>query len=82
MDYCFPLKMNTFGPKKFRFSCMGKKVPFWQFFRKADMALFNPCMKIKNSLDQMYSFDVVNNSPLHKIFIKCFWLRPSAYLSG
>ena len=26
---------------------MGKKVPFWQFFRKADMALFNLCMKIK-----------------------------------
>jgi hypothetical protein len=25
---------------------MGKKVPFWQFFRKADMALFNLCMKI------------------------------------
>ena len=21
-------------------------MPFWQFFRKADMALFNPCMKI------------------------------------
>ena len=25
--------MNTFGPKIFLFSCMGKKVPFWQFFR-------------------------------------------------
>ena len=22
-----------------------KKVPFWQFFRKADMAFFNPCKK-------------------------------------
>ena len=43
---------------------MGKKVPFWQFFRKADMALFNPCMKIKKKLGQMYSFEVVNNSPL------------------
>ena len=42
---------------------MGKKVPFWQFFRKADMALFNLCMKIKKDLDQMYSFVVVNNCP-------------------
>ena len=25
---------------------MGKKVAFWQFFRKADMALFNLCMKM------------------------------------
>ena len=28
------------------------------------MALFYPCMKIKKNWDQMYSFDVVNNSPL------------------
>ena len=33
MDYCLPLQMNTFGPKKFWFSCMGKKVPFWQFLK-------------------------------------------------
>ena len=32
-EYCLRLKMNAFGPKKFWFSCMGKKVPFWQFFR-------------------------------------------------
>jgi hypothetical protein len=29
---------------------MGKKVPFWQFFKKADMALFNLCMKIKKKI--------------------------------
>ena len=33
MDYCLLHQMNTFGPKFFWFSCMGKKVPFWQFFR-------------------------------------------------
>ena len=63
MDYCLPLQMNTFGPKKFWFSCTGKKVPFWQFFIQAGMALFDLCMQIKNFLVQMYSFEVVNNSP-------------------
>ena len=27
------LHIKSFGPKNFWFSCMGKKVPFWQFFR-------------------------------------------------
>ena len=31
---------------------------------KADMALFNPSTKIKKKMGQMYSFEVVNNSPL------------------
>ena len=35
-------------------------MPFWQFFRKADMELFNPCMKIKKNLGQIDSFDVVH----------------------
>ena len=39
MDYCLPYQKNTFGPNFFWFSCMGQKVPFWQFFRTADMAL-------------------------------------------
>ena len=46
------------------------------------MALFNPCMKIKKFLVQMYSFEVVNNSLLWSFFMKCFWLRPCAYLGG
>ena len=33
MDYCLLHQMNTFGPIFFWFSCMGKKLPFWQFFR-------------------------------------------------
>ena len=36
---------------------MRKKMPFWQFFRKADMALFNLCTKIKYFGGQMYSFN-------------------------
>ena len=27
------LQIKAFGTKKIWFSCMGKKVPFWQFFR-------------------------------------------------
>jgi hypothetical protein len=27
------LQMKWFGPKNFQISSMGKKVPFWQFFR-------------------------------------------------
>ena len=42
-----------------------KKVPFWQFFRKADMAFFNPCIKIIfGGAKCIQSFEVVNNSPL------------------
>ena len=42
---------------------LAKKL-FSEFSKIAKLALFSPCMKIKKSLDQMYSFDVVNNSPL------------------
>ena len=31
MDYCLLHQMNIFGPIFFWFSCIGKKVPFWQF---------------------------------------------------
>ena len=31
---------------------------------------------------QRYIFEAVNNSPLWNLFIKCFWLPLSAYLSG
>ena len=58
--------MNTFGPKNFWFLCTGKKVPFWQFLKilKNCQNGTYPCMKIYNFWDQMYSFVVVNNSPL------------------
>ena len=53
--------------KNFDFHARLKKCHFGNFseFSKiAKMALFYPCMKIKNFLDQKYSFDVVNNIPL------------------
>jgi hypothetical protein len=31
--------MKSFDPRKFQISCMGNKVPLWQVFRKADMAI-------------------------------------------
>ena len=38
---------KSFGQKFFWISCTGSKVPFWQFFHSAKMALLNPCMKFK-----------------------------------
>ena len=59
------LRSGSEWPKiKIQISCMGKKVPFWQLFREADMALFYLCMKIKFWEGQMYSFEVLNNSQL------------------
>jgi hypothetical protein len=40
------LQKNAFGQKIFLNSCTGSKVPFWQFFNFAKMALLNPCMKL------------------------------------
>ena len=59
------LRSGSEWPKiKIQISCMSKKVPFWQFFRKADMAFLNLCMKIKKILGLMISFEVVMNSQL------------------
>ena len=41
------LEKNAFGQKNFWISCTGSKVPFWQFFNFAKMALLNLCMKFK-----------------------------------
>jgi hypothetical protein len=38
---------------------MGSKVPFWQFFNFAKMALLNPCMKIENFFGQKHSFEAL-----------------------
>ena len=51
------LQKNAFGQKKFWISCTGSKVPFWQFFIFAKMALLNPCMKFKKIFGQKYSFE-------------------------
>ena len=65
--------------KKIQISCMRKKVPFWQFFRKADMALFNLCTKIKNFGGQMYSFNASEVTPgllAIQIQIQAVWPHP------
>ena len=41
MDYCLPLQMNTFGPKKFELHAWVKKCHFGNFSEKAGMAM--PC---------------------------------------
>ena len=67
IDYCLLHQMNTFSPKIFDFYAWVKKCHFdnfSEFSKLAKMALFYPCMKIKNFFGQMYSFDVVNKSPL------------------
>jgi hypothetical protein len=41
------LQKNAFGQKKLQISKTGLKVPFWQFFIFAKMALLNPCKKFE-----------------------------------
>jgi hypothetical protein len=38
---------------------LGSKVPFWQFFHSAKMALLNPCMKFKTLFGQKNSFEAL-----------------------
>ena len=58
--WCIPRMLGTYTiPKSFMH---GLKSAILAIFSKADMALFNKCMKVKKFLGQMYSFEVVNNS--------------------
>ena len=42
---------NAFGQKTFGISCPGSKVPFWQFFNCAKMALLNLCFRLHQFLE-------------------------------
>jgi hypothetical protein len=46
-SYCqfHTVSKECFLPKKFQFSCMGSKAPFWKNGKIAKMALLNPRMK-------------------------------------
>ena len=58
----WPLKKLNLGTKKFWISCRGSKVPFWQFFIFAKMALLNPCMKFKKffgSFEALWKWRIV-----------------------
>ena len=63
------LQKNAFGQKKFRISCTGSKVPLWQNWKIAKMALLHPCMKFKNFFGQKTSFEALWKCHLQKIFI-------------
>ena len=65
------LQKNAFGPKKFQISCMGLKVPFWQFFNFFKMALLNPCMKFEKILGQKHSFEALWKWQLIFFFVTC-----------
>ena len=41
------LQKKSFDQKIFWISCTNSKVPFWQNWKIAKMALLNPCMKFK-----------------------------------
>ena len=62
---------ELFWQKKNWISCPGSKVPFWQFFHSAKMALLNPCMKLKFFFGQMTSFEALWKCHMQKIFITC-----------
>ena len=62
---------KSFGQRIFWISCMGSKVPFWQFLHFAKMALLNPCMKFKKIFGQKTSFEALWKCHIQKIFITC-----------
>ena len=53
------LQKNAFGHFFFQISCMGSKVPFWQKWKIAKMALPNPCMKFEKNFGQKHSFEAI-----------------------
>ena len=65
------LQKNAFGQKKFWISCTGSKVPFWQKWKIAKMALLNPCMKFKKFFGQKHSFEALWKWQQEKIFTTC-----------
>ena len=79
------LQIKSFGPKNFDFHAWVKKCHFgnfWKFWKIAKMALFYPCMKIKNVLGQMPLFEVLRKCHLVTLSKICLQLRPCAYLCG
>ena len=72
--FIMPLK-KSFGKKFFWISCTSAKVPFWQFFHFAKMALLNPCMKFKIFFCQKTSFEALWKCHLLKLFVICSRVR-------
>ena len=66
---------RSFGRNFFWISCTGSKMPFWQFFHSAKMALLNPCMKFKKKFDQKPSYEALWKCHIQKIFVTCSRVR-------
>ena len=64
---------KSFGQKGFWISCTGSKVPFWQFYHSAKIALLNPCLSLKFKIFfwQKTSFEVLWKCHIQKISITC-----------
>ena len=71
---------KTFGQKKFWISYTGSKVPFWQFFHSAKMALLN-ALHVRNSgRNQSESFPAFVDKSYKKYFWKKTWLEKNVSL--
>ena len=66
------LQKNAFGQNFFWFSCIGSKVPFWQFFN-FKVALLKPCMKFEAGIflpsKDLYKQCVCSRAPRFKYLI-------------
>jgi hypothetical protein len=60
-EYSLPLQMKSFDPKNFQISCMGSKVPFWQFFRNQLISWIGHALLVQPSISA------------HKIFFSIFY---------
>ena len=67
------VQKNTFGQKNFWISCTGSKLPLWQFFIFAKMALLNPCMKLNFFFAK--SILLKHNENANKNFFYVSWPR-------
>ena len=60
------LQKNTSGQKKFRISCMGSKMPFWQFFQFCQNGTCEPMHEIRKKIfGQKYSFEALQKFLWH-----------------
>ena len=62
------LQKNVFGQKNFWISCTGSKVPFWQFFIFAKMALLNPLHEIQKFFWPKAFFWIIMKMGLRNFF--------------
>ena len=81
------LQIKAFGPKKFWFSCMGKKVPFWQFLKilkNSQNCTFSPMHENQKffgpnafiwSAKKVPFCDFIQNMSLAPSMCLCMWIK-------